>query len=305
MGATMQEMLPLAAGLSMQSKPDVGDSNLAARSAIITYGVVLQPTLDVEGINTTTDHAADTAVYLNTFSLEEVQFKTSGNNADIAFPGVAQVALLKSGSNVFHGSARGSYENLKWQSTNVTPELAAQGITTTNPIVAPGYYDDLLDIGGRIIHDKLWFYGAYSNTAVTQGQVGFVAAPNAAGCWLVTCGGTTPATVHTDLPGFAAKVSYQLNSTTKLIASDMYTLKHLSQNGGSTLVPVALFEFPASARQCLERGNAELPELQAADRCDIRPRRLSRELHPAARVQRGRLPGWNRRGREPDQPGAE
>src|SRR5439155_9502776 len=47
MGGTMQEMLPLAAGVSLQSKPDVGDSNLAARSAIITYGVVLQPTLDV------------------------------------------------------------------------------------------------------------------------------------------------------------------------------------------------------------------------------------------------------------------
>src|SRR5439155_148963 len=83
MGGTMQEMLPLAAGVSMQAKPDVGDSNLASRSAIITYGVVLQPTLDVEGINTVTDHAADTAVYLNSFSLEEVQFKTSGNNADI------------------------------------------------------------------------------------------------------------------------------------------------------------------------------------------------------------------------------
>src|SRR6266850_2896467 len=61
MGGTMQEMLPLAAGVSMQAKPDVGDSNLAARSAIITYGVVLQTTLDVEGINTTTAHDQDTA----------------------------------------------------------------------------------------------------------------------------------------------------------------------------------------------------------------------------------------------------
>ena len=51
MGGTMQEMLPLAAGLSMQTKPDVGDSNLASRSAIITYGVILQTTLDIEGIN--------------------------------------------------------------------------------------------------------------------------------------------------------------------------------------------------------------------------------------------------------------
>jgi hypothetical protein len=258
MGGTMQEMLPLAAGVSMQSKPDVGDSNLAARSAIITYGVVLQPTLDVEGINLTTDHAADTAVYLNSFSLEEVQFKTSGNNADIAFPGVAQVALLKSGSNTFHGSARGAYENPKWQGNNITPELAAQGITNTNPIVDPGFYEDILDIGGRIIPNKLWFYAAYSNQGVTQGQVGFVAAPNAAGCWLATCGGTTPATIHTDLPGFSTKVSYQLSSTTKLIASDMYALKHLSVNGGNTLTPLPSSNFQR------QPGSAWKGEMQSA-----------------------------------------
>src|SRR5206468_8593079 len=138
--------------------PDVGDRNLASRAAIITYGVVLQPTLDIEGINTVTAHDADTAVYLNSFALEEAQFKTSGNNADIAFPGVAQVAVLKSGSNTFHGSARGAYENPKWQGNNVTPALANQGITNTNPIVDPGFYEDILDIGGRLIPDKLWFY---------------------------------------------------------------------------------------------------------------------------------------------------
>src|SRR6266571_4641853 len=258
MGGTMQEMLPLAAGISMQSKPDVGDSNLAARSAIITYGVVLQPTLDVEGINTTTDHAADTAVYFNSFSLEEVQFKTSGNNADIAFPGVAQVALLKSGSNAFHGSARGAFERPRWQGNNITPALAAQGITNTNPIVDPGFYEDILDVGGRVVRDKLWFYGAYSNQAVTQGQVGFVATPNADGCWFVTCGGTTPATVHTDLPGFSAKVSYQLSSTTKLIASDMYALKHLSVNGGSTTSPLPSTRFQR------QPGSAWKGEMQSA-----------------------------------------
>src|SRR5580692_10191528 len=239
MGGTMQEMLPLAAGVSIQTTPDVGDSNLAARAAIITYGVVLQPTLDVEGINTTTDHAADTAVYLNSFSLEEVQFKTSGNNADIAFPGVAQVAVLKSGSNAFHGSARGNYENPKWQANNITPALAAQGLTTTNPIVDPGYYDYLFDLGGRLVRDKLWFYGAYSVQSLTQGNAGFVGAPNAAGCWLASCGGTSPAVTHSDLkPSLSGKVSYQLSPTTKLIGVDMYAVKHLSNNGGGTLTPL-------------------------------------------------------------------
>jgi len=159
MGGTMQEMLPLAAGVSIQTKPDVGDSNLASRAAIITYGVVLQTTLDIEGINTTTAHDQDTAVYLNSFSLEEAQFKTSGNNAEIAFPGLAQQAVMKSGGNTLHGSARANYENPAWQGNNVTPELAAQGITNPNPIVTPGFYDYNFDIGGRIVRDKLWFYG--------------------------------------------------------------------------------------------------------------------------------------------------
>ena len=218
MGGTMQEMLPLAAGLSMQTKPDVGDSNLASRSAIITYGVVLQATLDIEGINTVTAHDADTAVYLNSFALEEAQFKTSGNNAEIAFPGVAQVAVMKSGSNAFHGSARASYESPSWQGNNVTPALAAQGITNPNPIVEPGFYDYNFDLGGRIVRDKLWFYGGISKQAVTQGQIGFVAAPNADGCWFASCGGTTAATTEQTLPQFNWKVNYQVSRTTKLIA---------------------------------------------------------------------------------------
>jgi carboxypeptidase family protein len=233
MGGTMQEMLPLAAGLSMQTKPDVGDSNLASRSAIITYGVVLQATLDIEGINTVTAHDADTAVYLNSFALEEAQFKTSGNNAEIAFPGVAQVAVMKSGSNTFHGSARASYENPKWQGNNVNAELAAQGISNPNPITDPGFYDYNFDLGGRIVKDKLWFYGGTSQQAVTQGTIGFVAAPNAAGCWFASCGGTTPGETKQSLPQFNWKTNYQVNGRTKLIASQFSAVKHHSTMGGA------------------------------------------------------------------------
>lgn len=233
MGGTMQEMLPLAAGISLQAKPDVGDSNLASRSGIITYGVVLQATLDIEGINTVTAHDADTAVYLNSFSLEEAQFKTSGNNAEIAFPGVAQQAVMKSGSNTFHGGARASYENPKWQGNNVTPELARQGISNPNPIVDPGFYDYTFDVGGRIIRDKLWCYGGTSQQAVTQGQIGFVAAPNADGCWFASCGGTTPGETKQSLPQFNWKTNYQATPRTKLIASQFSAVKHHSTMGGA------------------------------------------------------------------------
>ena len=198
--------------------------------------MVLQPTLDIEGINTTTAHDQDTAVYLNSFSLEEAQFKTSGNNAEIAFPGVAQQAVMKSGSNTFHGSARGNFESPRWQGNNVTPQLALQGITNTNPIVDPGFYDYNFDLGGRIVRDKLWFYGGTSHQGVTQGTIGFVAAPNAAGCWFASCGGTTPGQTEQSLPQFNWKVNYQLNPRTRFIASQFWAVKHHSTMGGAGIL---------------------------------------------------------------------
>ena len=66
--------------------------------------MLLEPTLDVEGINITTSHDFNTATYFDTYSLAEVEFRTSGNNADVAFPGVNMVAVMKSGGNSFHGS---------------------------------------------------------------------------------------------------------------------------------------------------------------------------------------------------------
>ena len=81
-GLGLQELLPMSAGVSLQGKPDVGDSNLAARSAIITYGVLSEPYLQVEGINVTSSHDLDTAVYFDSFSLAEAEFKKPVN-ADV------------------------------------------------------------------------------------------------------------------------------------------------------------------------------------------------------------------------------
>ena len=94
-GALIQEMMPMVAGINLAGKPDVGDSNMASRAQIITYGIPLQPTLYVEGLNTDTDHSGNSSDYLDAYSLEEVEFKTTGNNADVPFAGVAQVAVDK------------------------------------------------------------------------------------------------------------------------------------------------------------------------------------------------------------------
>jgi len=107
LGLGIQNLLPMAAGVSLQGSPDVGDSQLANRQRIVTYGVALTPTLEFEGINSTTARQGNTALYLDFYQVEEASFKTSGNNADVAFGGVHQQMIMKSmGHRTLTASAR-------------------------------------------------------------------------------------------------------------------------------------------------------------------------------------------------------
>ncbi len=237
-GLGLTELLPMAAGASYQGKPDVGDSNLATTTTAVTYGAVLNPTLEVEGINLDTGKSQDSHVYLESMALAEVEFKTAGNNAEIGNPGIAQVAVMKSGSNTFHGDLQGDMQPPAFQGNNISPALAAppNNLTNSNPLAGPGYYDYFGDIGGRVITNKLWFYGGYNAQYVKQGQVNFKGGPDAAGCW--NCSDATPANLVTQLTEYNYKVDYQLLPSTKLIFSEMTGTKYLEDNGPTPSVPL-------------------------------------------------------------------
>ena len=49
LGSGIQNLLPLAAGVSLVGVPDVGDSQMASRQRTVTYGVTLTPTLEFGG----------------------------------------------------------------------------------------------------------------------------------------------------------------------------------------------------------------------------------------------------------------
>jgi len=221
LGMGIQNLLPLAAGVSLQGSPDVGDSQLANRQRIVTYGVALTPTLDFEGINSTTAHQGNTALYLDFYQVEEASFKTSGNNADVAFGGVYQQMIMKSGGNTFHGSGEGDYENKNWQSNNVSDDLAAQGFKITNPTLR--YYDANGELGGYIVKNKLWFFGGASKQQIDQYQIGYVKGPNAAGCW--TCGDAPPGTVIRILKQQYSKFQWQESAKTKVIGTFVHAEK--------------------------------------------------------------------------------
>ena len=247
----MQDILSLAAGVALAGPPDVGDSNLAVDEAVETDGIgvtgsdtdTLQSDLRIEGINSLTAHESDGRVYLDALAIGEAELKTSGNNAEVGLPGVAEVAVMKSGGNDFHGDAQGDFERPSLQSNNITPAEAAppNNLKFGNPLSGDAYYDYAADLGGRIIRDKLWFYGGLDKQLINEGQASFVGGPDAKGCW--TCADSPRALVLSALPQYNGKFDYQLSSSTKLIFSELYATKLLNSQGSSPTIPLPAAEY--------------------------------------------------------------
>ena len=133
---------------------------------------ILQPDLRIEGINTLTEHQGNGRVYLDSTAIGEAELKTSGNNAEVGLPGVAQEAVMKSGSNTFHGDAQGDFERPGMQANNITAAEAAppNNLKFGNPLAGDAYYDYAADLGGRILRDRLWFYGGLYKQLINEGR---------------------------------------------------------------------------------------------------------------------------------------
>src|SRR5689334_14686485 len=114
-GRDLQNVFAMAPGVT-QAVTDVGGSTMAQRQNLSSYGVLSQPKQQVEGMNITMGADQNTAIYFNDSTLEEVQVKTSGNDAEVSVPGISMVAVMKSGGNTFHGAYQGSSESSKLQS---------------------------------------------------------------------------------------------------------------------------------------------------------------------------------------------
>ena len=126
----------------------------------------------MDGANTTGAEIGNQGKTLNFEFVQEVEFKSGGYEAEY---GGAQGGILnvvtKSGGNEFHGDAFGYFNANGLQATNKhLNELTSAGIPT-------GFTKDDFgaDVGGYIMKDRLWFFGAYDHvhnsqdTQVTQG----------------------------------------------------------------------------------------------------------------------------------------
>lgn len=99
---------------------------------------------------------------------EEVQITTGGGDVSSATPGVAVNLILKTGTNRPRGSARVHFANESLQGTNLPDALAAAlGGPDGKGNRLQEYVDAGVELGGPVLRDRVWAWGAAGTTDVT------------------------------------------------------------------------------------------------------------------------------------------
>jgi len=122
----------------------------------------------IDGLNTTGVQAGLQGKRLNQEFIQEVEVMTGGLPAEYGrMTGGAINAITKSGSNEFHGDVYG-YDS--GGSLNSDPDKQVRQFPTSATTVGSidSQYDYGVDLGGFILKDRLWFFGAYDRVNETD-----------------------------------------------------------------------------------------------------------------------------------------
>ncbi|MEP7118431.1 MAG: hypothetical protein ABI880_12660, partial [Acidobacteriota bacterium] len=157
---------------------------------------------------------------------EQVQVAGASKGAEAQSPGVTLSFIIKSGSNQFHGSYLGSWQDGAFQGNNVTDQLRKEGFDPGNNKFTR-YNDVSLDLGGPILRDKLWFYAAYGYNYSGLLIPGFVSSKSG-----------DQVEYFTRLDNPTLKLTYQMSKNNKLELTQQLNRKWQPYRNASTFVPL-------------------------------------------------------------------
>lgn len=143
------------------STVNVGGTQTGNQVSFRGHGVdPRQNTYILNGANVTdnTNNGAS-QFFFDVDSFEEMQVEINSHSAEVQTPGMVLNIVPKSGTNTFAGSASLYYGGDQIQSNNVDDELRALGVNRASNLHQ--YLDTGFDLGGPILRDKVWVWGAY------------------------------------------------------------------------------------------------------------------------------------------------
>jgi hypothetical protein len=158
----------------VMSTQNVGGNKSGQQSTFTVHGTQGGNSIwSVDGL-TITDMAAtgSTSMYFDFDSFQEISFTTGGADASVQTGGVNLNFVTRNGGNMLRSTGRYFVSDNNFQSTNITPELQAQGAGSGNPL--KNIKDYGIEVGGPLLRDKAWFWGAYGKQDIEVGVIGFL-----------------------------------------------------------------------------------------------------------------------------------
>jgi carboxypeptidase family protein len=103
-------------------------------------------------------------------TIDEMQLETSGMGADAGSGSTNLNAIPRSGGNTFRTTLEGYFSNGAMSSNNLSDEIKSFGINTAAEVV--NIYRIGSQLGGPIMRDRLWFFGAVARWGSRVNQPG-------------------------------------------------------------------------------------------------------------------------------------
>ncbi|MCA1585123.1 MAG: TonB-dependent receptor [Acidobacteria bacterium] len=153
-------MVSQAPGMTT-SALNVGGTNTGNQVQFRAHGTdPRQNTFILAGANVTDNSGTGgSQFYYDIDSFDEMQIEMNSHGADVQTPGIILNMVPRSGTNLFRGSGSLYYGDDRIQSDNVDDDLRGRGVDRASNLKS--YFDGGVDIGGPILTDRLWFWGAY------------------------------------------------------------------------------------------------------------------------------------------------
>lgn len=164
-------------GVSM-TRPSVGSAGAITFQRSTRYGISGQDRGEVEGIVTTEAAAGGQEIgYSDSDSFEDMVLNVIGNTAAMPQPGTHTVVVSKSGGNTYRGRFYTDYQSESLEAVNIDQRQINLGIAVTGSALATtdlnrvkSFRDLSGDVGGYILKNRLWWYGAIRRQKLSQGN---------------------------------------------------------------------------------------------------------------------------------------
>jgi hypothetical protein len=158
----------------VQAGLNVGGSASGQQVSLAARGTSSNVQWNLEGGSITDLSSNSSPSYFNFDSFDQIQVTTGGGDVSVQSSGLSINLVTKSGSNVFKGSAVGTFENHNTQGQNVSKamfDLGQNGFLSGNPVKKIDV--ESVEYGGPILKNRLWFWAGADNQDINVGIVNF------------------------------------------------------------------------------------------------------------------------------------